>query len=393
MGELPMSIEPFTIAVPDADLADLRKRLQNTRWPAEIGDNSQWAAGTNLAYMRELTDYWLNTYDWREREREMNALPQFKTEIDGVPVHFVHAKGKGPNSMPIIINHGWPWTFWDMRKIIGPLTDPAAYGGDPADSFDVICPSLPGYAFGSPLEVPNYYFTQAGDTYVKLMDQLGYDQFATQGGDIGSALSTMLGHRHPDRVIGVHIHLLIPLRGNNPAPEDFTEEELAGGAKMLEYYNTGSGYMHIQRTKPQTIAYAMNDSPVGLAAWLVEKRRDWADTGGAIESVWTKDELLDNVMLYWQTQTFLSAAHYYYGPGKTGMAGDFINDDLPMVTVPTGVMQFKGDVWNMPRKWAERLYNIQSWKVEEKGGHFAPAEKPDVLVQDLRDFFRQYRQN
>lgn len=396
-----MSIEPFEIAIPESDLEDLRERLAKTRWPGEIGDNSQWQAGTNLAYMRELTDYWLGSYDWRAREREMNALSQFKTEIDGVPVHFVHAKGKGPNPIPIIINHGWPWTFWDMRKIIGPLSDPEAYGGNAADSFDVICPSLPGYAFGSPLETPNYYFTQAGDTYVKLMDRLGYGKFATQGGDIGSAVSAMLGHRHADRVLGVHLHLLIPLQGNNPDPEDFTEDEMAGGAKMIEYHNTGSGYMHIQRTKPQTISYAMNDSPVGLAAWLIEKRRDWADTGGDIESVWTKDELLDNVMLYWLTQTYLSAAHYYYGPGKTGMEGygpsktsmegDFINDNMPLVPVPTAVMQFKGDVWNLPRKWAERTYNIQRWNVEEKGGHFAPAEKPDAIIGDLREFFRQFR--
>lgn len=387
-----MPVKPFEIAIPQADLDDLRERLSRTRWPVEIGDNSQWQAGTNLAYMRELTDYWLNQYDWRAREREMNALPQFRTTIDGVPIHFVHAKGKGPNPLPLVINHGWPWTFWDMRKIIGPLSDPAAHGGDPADAFDVICPSLPGYAFSSPLTVPDFYFTQAGDLYVKLMDELGYDKFGTQGGDIGSALSTMLGHRHPDRVLGVHLHLLIPLGGNNPQPDDFTEAEAAGGAKLMQYHQDGSGYMHIQRTRPQTIAYAMNDSPVGQAAWMVEKRRAWADTGGDIESVWSKDELIDNAMLYWLTQTYLSSASYYSGPGHTGMKGDFLNDQLPLVSVPTGVMQFEGDVWTLPRKWAERMYNIASWKVEKHGGHFAPAERPDLLVGDLRQFFRQFRQ-
>ena len=387
-----MSIQPFEIAIPEEALTDLRERLERTRWPVEIGDNSQWQMGTNLGYLRELVAYWQTSYDWRAREREMNTLPQFRTEIDGVPIHFVHARGKGPNPVPLIINHGWPWTWWDMRKIIGPLSDPAAYGGDPADSFDVICPSLPGYGFSSPLTTPGIHFTQAGDLYVKLMDRLGYDKFGTQGGDIGAAVSTMLGHRHADRVLGVHVHLLIPLGGQQPAPEDFEEHELAGGAKMMDYYNTGSGYMNIQRTKPQTISYAMHDSPVGLAAWLVEKRRDWADTGGEIESVWTKDELLDNVMLYWLTETYLSAALYYYNPGQgAGIAGDFLNDELPLVTVPTGVMQFKGDVWNLPRKWADRVYNVQSWKVEERGGHFAPAEKPDLIVSDLREFFRRFR--
>ena len=180
-----MTIEPFTIAITDAALADLKERLARTRWPAEIGDNSQWQMGTNLGYLRGLVEYWQNSYDWRAREREMNALPQFKTEIDGVPIHFVHAKGKGPNPVPLIINHGWPWTWWDMHKIIGPLSDPVAYGGDPADSFDVICPSLPGYGFSSPLKTPGIHFTQAGDLYVKLMDKLGYDKFGTQGGDIG----------------------------------------------------------------------------------------------------------------------------------------------------------------------------------------------------------------
>ena len=388
---MPMPIKPFEISFSDGALADLRARLENTRWPAEIGDNGDWQAGTNLSYMRELTDYWLNSYDWRARERQMNALPQFKTQIDGVPIHFVHAKGKGPNPVPLIINHGWPWTYWDMRKIIGPLSDPAAYGGNPEDSFDVICPSLPGYGFSSPLETPGVHFTQAGDLYVKLMDALGYEKFGTQGGDIGSAVSTMLGHRHADRVLGVHIHLLIPLGGSNPEPEDFTEEEMAGGARMADYYSDGSGYMHIQRTRPQTISYAMHDSPVGLAAWLVEKRRAWADTGGDIESVWTKDELIDNVMLYWLTETYLSAAMYYYNPGREGAGSDLVNDNSPMVPVPTGVMQFEGDVWTMPRKWAERQYNIQSWKVEKHGGHFAPAEKPELIVEDLREFFRRFR--
>ncbi|MCB2047963.1 MAG: epoxide hydrolase [Novosphingobium sp.] len=386
-----MTIKPFEIAIPDAALTDLRERLERTRWPAEIGDNSNWQQGANLAYMRELTNYWLNTYDWRGREAEMNKLPQFMADIDGVPIHFVHAKGKGPNPMPLIINHGWPWTFWDMRRIIGPLSDPAAYGGDPEDSFDVVCPSIPGFAFSSPLTT-DLRLNRVGDYYVKLMDELGYDKFGTQGGDMGSAISTLLGYTHPDRLTGVHLHLLIPFLGGNPQPEDFEEHEFAGGAKMADYYATGSGYMQIQRTKPMTIAYAMTDSPVGQAAWMVEKRRDWGDTGGDIESVWSKDELIDNVMLYWLTETYLSSArHYFSPPGDESIALGKVPDKTPIIDVPTAVQQFKGDVWNLPRKWADRVYNVQSWKVEEKGGHFAPAEVPDTIVGDLREFFRRFR--
>lgn len=372
-------------------MQDLRDRLERTRWPNEIGDNKAWQAGTNLAYMRELVDYWLNTYDWRTQESAMNAFPQFRTAIVGIPVHFIYAKGTGPSPMPLIINHGWPWTFWDMRKVIAPLADPGAHGGDPSDAFDVIVPSLPGFGFSSPLEVPGIFHTPVADLWVKLMDRLGYNRFASQGGDIGAFVSVMLGHRHPDRLIGVHLQHLVPTRPPFAAPEDYTPEEEAARLLRERFMANGTGYMHIQRTRPQTISYAMHDSPAGLAAWLIEKRRDWADTGGDIESVFNKDDLLTTVCIYWFTETYLSAAHYYHAPAKAGLQGSFIHDRTRVVDVPVAGLQFGKDIIYHPRKWAERVFNIQRWNVEPGGGHFGPAEKPEIFIRDVREFFRTLR--
>ncbi len=385
------AIQPFRIDIPQAALDDVQDRLRRTRWPQEIGDNVDWQAGTSLAYMRELTEYWLGEYDWRAQERAMNAFPQFKTVIDDVPIHFIHVKGKGPSPMPLIINHGWPWTFWDMRKIIGPLTDPAAHGGDPADAFEVIAPSLPGFAFSSPLEVPGIYFTPTADLWAKLMTLLGHERFATQGGDIGAFVSAMLGHKYADRMIGVHLHLLMALKAPYPTPEDFAPEEADWGKKFAAFFADGSAYMQIQRTRPQTISFAMNDSPVGLAAWLIDKRRAWSDCGGDVESVFSKDDLITTAMLYWLTETYESSARHYYEARPENFIPAHVHDRTPVVEAPTGVLQFKGDVWLQPRKWAERYYNLKRWNVAEKGGHFAPMEAPGMLVEDIREFFRPLR--
>jgi pimeloyl-ACP methyl ester carboxylesterase len=381
------AVAPFRVEIPQADLDEVRDRLKRTRWPSEPFVNDDWQAGANLAYMRELVDYWLSHYDWRAHERAMNAFPQFKTEIDGVPIHFIHQRGKGPNPMPLVINHGWPWTFWDMRKIIGPLSDPAAHGGDPADAFDVVAPSLPGFAFSSPVgKEPANFFTTA-DLWVKLMARLGYERFATQGGDIGAMVSSQLGHKYADRIIGAHLHLLLPTKAPRPEPADFTPEEAAFGQRTAQFMQDGSGYMHIQRTRPQTISYAMHDSPVGLAAWLVEKRRAWGDTRDGLETVFSKDDLITTAMLYWLTETYVSSAKHYYDSRFT----DHVHDRVPVVEAPTGVLQFKGDVILQPRKWAERYFNLKRWNVAERGGHFAPMETPQVLVDDIRAFFRTLR--
>lgn len=383
------AIRPFRIAVPDADLDDLRGRLRRTRWPHEIGDNADWQAGTNLAYMRALTTYWLDAYDWRAQEAAMNALPQFRTTIDGVPVHLIHVRGKGPAPMPLIINHGWPWTFWDMRKIIGPLSDPAAHGGDPADSFDVVAPSLPGFAFSSPLTTEGMFFNSVADIWVGLMARLGYERFATQGGDIGAFVSARLGHKYADRLIGLHLHLAGPTMPPYPAPEDYAPDEREWGAKFASFMAQGSGYMQIQRTRPQTIAFAMHDSPVGLAAWMIDKRRAWSDCSGDVETVFSKDDLITSAMLYWLTETYASSARHYYEAKPERMAP--CHDRQPPVEAPTALLQFKGDVWLQPRGWAERYYNLRRWTLAERGGHFAPMEAPEVLVDDIRAFFREFR--
>lgn len=382
-------IHPFQVAISDADLADVQDRLRRTRWPQEIGNNAEWQAGTSLAYMRELTDYWQNAYDWRSQETAMNAFPQFRTTIDDVPIHFIHIKGKGPKPMPLVINHGWPWTFWDMRKIIGPLSDPAAYGGDPADAFDVVAPSLPGFAFSSPLKTEGMFFNPAADLWVKLMARLGYARFATQGGDIGAYVSARLGHKYAEKIIGVHLHLAGPTMPPYPTAEDYAPEEQKWGAKFANFMAQGSGYMQIQRTCPQTISYAMHDLPVGLAAWLTEKRRAWSDCGGDIEAVFSKDDLITNAMLYWLTDTYSSSARHYYEAKPERLAPS--HDRQPPVEAPTALLQFKNDVWLQPRKWAERYYNLKRWNVVEHGGHFAPMEVPAVLVEDIRAFFKTLR--
>ena len=384
-------IVPFRIAIPDQALRDLRQRLENARWPQEIGDNSAWQAGTNLAWMRELTAYWLDSYDWRQHEAAMNAWPQFRTVIDGVPIHFMHIRGKGPSPVPLIMTHGWPWTFWDFRKVVGPLSDPAAHGGDPADAFDVIVPSLPGFGFSSPLTKPGVFHANIADLWATLMDRLGYQRFAAQGADIGAFVTAFLGHRHPDRMIGLHLQHLVPLRPPLAGPDDYADEERFAIAKRAEFMANGSGYAAIQRSRPQTIAYAMHDSPVGQAAWLVEKRRDWADTGGDVESVFSKDDLLTTASIYWFTETYLSSAHHYHQPSRKGADPGFLHDRRPLVEVPVAGLQFLGDIIYHPRKWAQSHYNLQKWRVEERGGHFGVAERPEVVVDDLRTFFRDLR--
>ncbi|WP_174291088.1 epoxide hydrolase family protein [Sphingomonas bacterium] len=381
-------IAPFRIEIPDADLVDVRERLARTRWPREIGDNSGWQVGANLAFMRELTGYWLDGYDWRAEERRMNAFPQFRTTIDDVPIHFLHVRGKGPNPTPLILNHGWPWTFWDMRKIIEPLSDPAAFGGDPADAFDIVVPSLPGFGFSAPLDKPGVNFFNTADLWLKLMERLGYHRFGTQGGDFGAMVSAVLGHKFPDRIIGAHLHFIAAFKPPFPEPADFTPQDYAWGLKTQTFMEQGAGYMAVQRTRPQSLAFAMNDSPVGLAAWLVEKRHAWADCREGFETVFSKDDLITSTMIYWLTETFGSSARYYFEAGN----GDGpVHDRLPVVEAPVGVLQFEHDVMPQPRKWAEKYYNLQSWKTMDKGGHFAPIEAPDALVDDVRAFFRTLR--
>ena len=378
--------EPFTINIPDAVLEDLKNRIDLVRWPGEV-PNSDWDYGANLSYIKQLVTYWRTEYDWRAQEAAMNRWSHFKTSIGGQGIHFIHERGKGPNPLPLIISHGWPGSFYEFMNVIGPLTDPAAHGGDPADAFDVVAPSLPGYGFSDPTQERQVNISRMAEWFAVLMkDVLGYERYGAQGGDWGSMISSRLGYACPEHVVGVHLNMI----GVAPHPanrENLSEAEQAFLKSMGKWQREERGYQEIQGTKPQTLGYALNDSPVGLCAWIVEKFRTWSDCDGNPENSYTKEQLLTNVMIYWLTQTFHSASRIYYEerhhPWRLG------KDEK--VSAPTGIAIFPKEIACAPREWAERAYNVQHWTEMPAGGHFAAMEKPELLVEDIRKFFRSLR--
>lgn len=393
----PTEPERFTIHVPDAALADLRERLERFR-PVEDFANDDWTYGFNGDYVAELHAHWLTAYDWREQERRINGRPHFRTTIDGVPVHFIHVRGTGPSPVPLILSGGWPWTFWDFHRVIGPLTDPAAHGGDPADAFDVVVPSLPGFAFSSPLRVPGMNYWVAADVWAKLMtDVLGYDRFAAHGADIGAILTAQLGHKHAERLIGIHVCGALTLSSwhtKRPWAELmaplFERSSAALRDDLLAWERERISHLAVQCIEPQTLAYAMNDSPVGLAAWLLQRRRSWSDCHGNIERVFDKDDLITTTMIYWLTQTFATAARYYVDATRNPWVPS--HGRTPVVEAPTGVSMF---AFNNPPgydpSWIGDYYNLTFRRDHPTGGHFPPIERPDTLVQDLRDMFQPLR--
>ncbi|MGD9891088.1 MAG: epoxide hydrolase family protein [Dehalococcoidia bacterium] len=382
------AVRPFTIQVPESVLDDLRARLRQTRWPGEV-PGTGWTYGTNLAYLRELVQYWLDEYDWRTHEAALNRLPQFLATVDGLQVHFVHVRGNGPNPIPLIISHGWPGSFVEMVEVIGPLADPAAYGGDPADAFDVIVPSLPGYGFSQPASEPGMTPRRIGDLFVKLMtDVLGYPRFAAQGGDWGSVITAAMARNHPDTLIGIHLNMLGARPNTGPGTPPLTEEEQAFLKSAETWRDEETGYQRIQGTRPQTLAYGLTDSPVGLAAWIVEKFRAWSDCKGDLESSFTKDQLLTNIMIYWITGSIGSSVRLYYE--------SFHDTSMRMapgerIEVPAGFAAFPGEPFQAIRPWAERSLNLQHWGTPPRGGHFAAMEEPELFVEDVRTFFRTLR--
>ena len=386
-----MRTEPFTVAIPQDDLDDLQRRLAHARWSPEL-DNDDWRYGTSARYLRELVEHWRSGFDWRAQERAMNQLPQFRTTLDGTPIHFIHRRGQGPAPMPLLLGHGWPWTFWDFQKVIEPLADPARFGGDAGDAFDVVVPSLPGYAFSTPLATTGLNFWRTADLWVTLMAGLGYPRFAAQGGDWGALVAAQLGHKYADRLYGVHLHFLTPLgqfSGRSLEASEFAADEQHLLEINRRFVRDGSGYASIQGTRPQTLAHALDDSPIGLCAWLVEKRRAWSDCGGDVERVFSKDDLLTTVSLYWLTRSFGSSARYYYEAVHHPWRPS--HDRQPVVEAPTGVAIFPRDVVQMPRRWTERYYRVERYTVMPGGGHFAPMERPDLLIEDVRAFFRPLR--
>lgn len=376
------AVRPYTIAVPDRVLTDLRDRLARTRWPSEIPDTG-WDYGANLGYMKDLVQYWRTTFNWREQEKKLNALPQFVTQVDGIDVHFVHQKSSHPNAMPIMLIHGWPGSIIEFAKIIGPLTEPTKHGGTAADAFHVVALSLPGYGFSSKPQARAYSNKRIASMIATLMARLGYTRYAAQGGDWGGIIVRQLGLTDPQHLIGLHSNLCIA--NQPPGPNPF-EGVLDDERKMVEAVRarlaTEQGYSNVQGTKPMTLGFGLNDSPVGLAAWIVEKFHTWSDSNGNVESKFSKDELLTNVTIYWATETGPSSVRLYYenrtDPQLNGR-----------VEVPFACARFPKELFGVvPRKWIEAQYKVEQFTDMPRGGHFAALEEPQLLVDDMRKFFR-----
>jgi pimeloyl-ACP methyl ester carboxylesterase len=383
-----MAIQPFKIDVADSVLEDLRGRLSRTRWPDTL-DNSGWSLGTDLGYMRSLVDYWRDGYDWRRQEAALNKLPQFRASIDGFGVHFVHMRGKGPRPLPLILSHGWPGSFVEMTKIIPMLADPAAHGGSAEDAFDVVVPSLPGYGFSDRPRAPGMNPNGIAALWARLMSLLGYERFGAQGGDWGSAISTALGLDHPERLIGVHLNYIAGRFLLGGTLNDPQQDAIAAAylKELRVWWDEEGGYNHEQGTKPQTLAFGLNDSPVGLAAWIIEKFQTWTDCGGELERAVTRDELLTNVMIYWVTETIHASTRLYHESRARPLRLSPSN----RVAAPTAVALFPREIPMPPRALAERGYNIQRWTVMPQGGHFAALEQPALLAEDIRASFRPLR--
>jgi pimeloyl-ACP methyl ester carboxylesterase len=387
-----MQKEAFRIAVPDSVLDDLSQRLSRAHWPVDFA-NDNWAYGTNRDYLERLVKYWRDGYDWRKHEQQINSFSHYKVTIDDIPVHFIHERGKGPKPIPLILSHGWPWTFWDLHKVIRPLTDPAAFGADPNDSFDVVVPSLPGFCFSTPLIKPGINWWRTADLWVVLMREvLGYGRFAAEGGDWGALVTEQLGHKYPQHLLGIYLSLAIPLdffsRGSF-SDSDYGPDEQAALARTKEAAPHVVSHVAVQTRDPQTLAYGMHDSPVALCAWILERRRNWSDCGGEIERRFSRDELLTHIMLYWVTDCFVTSVRYYYEARNHPWTP--VHTRTPVVEAPTAIGVFPRELLIPPRKWAQQYYNLNRWTTMTAGGHFAPSEEPEQLVADIRAFYRTFR--
>jgi epoxide hydrolase len=377
-------IRPFRIAIPQAAIDDLGERLARTRWPAELA-GSGWEAGVPVDYLKRLAEYWATGYDWRAHETRLNEFPQFTTVIDGQTVHFLHVRSAEPAALPLIITHGWPGSVAEFVNIIGPLTDPASHGGDSADAFHVVAPSLPGFGFSTPLAGPGWNTSRVAQAWAELMQRLGYDRYGAQGGDTGSVVSPELGRIDPEHVIGVHVNNLGTFPSGDPSElADLTDEDQARLTFLETWGRDMSGYAIIQSTRPQTVSYALTDSPAGQLAWIIEKFKEWTDPAASLpEDAVDRDLILTDVSVYWLTGTAGSAARIYYeGARSWGQAA-------PKSPVPTAVAVFPGDTTLRPL--AERDHNVVHWAEFSRGGHFAAMEAPDLLVGDVRGFFRRFR--
>jgi len=375
-------VTPFKVQVSDELLKDLRERLDRTRFPGDVTD-SGWEYGTNLAYLKDLVEYWRMRYDWRVHEAEINRFAQYRAEIDGLGIHFIHEPGRGPNPKPLLLTHGWPGSIYEFMRIIPMLTDPAAHGGDPSESFTVIAPSLPGYGFSDHPRTRAINIQAIAEMFHHLMTEtLGFKRYCAQGGDWGSAVTSRLGEVHGDSLYGIHLNLLF-VGGRRDHSAELTNEEKVFLADMDHFRREETGYQSIQGTKPQTLAYGLNDSPAGLAAWIIEKFRTWSDCNGDVERRFSRDQLLTNVMIYWVSQSINSACRLYY----ESRHHPWRPDNTKRIETPTGAAIFPRELLKPPRAWAERAFNIRRWTVMPAGGHFAAMEEPKLLADDIRAFF------
>lgn len=378
---------PFRIDVPDSVLVDLRERLARTRFPDEF-DNAHWEYGTNGGYLRQLCEYWRTGYNWRAHEVELNAVPHFTATIDGRRLHFMHQRSTEAEALPLIITHGWPGSVYEFMKIIGPLTNPTAHGGDARDAFHVVCPSIPGYGWSEAPSRPGFDVEAGGRVNAELMDALGYRRYGVQGGDWGAVISTWNAVHRPDAVCGVHLNMMLGRRPEGTKEtEKLSETEQRWLERTRKFSRDETGYQRIQGTKPQTLGYGLNDSPAGLAAWIVEKFRTWSDCDRDVEKRFTKDELLTNIMIYWTTGTITSSVRLYCETARSGNFGPA----RTRVETPTAFAIFPKELALLPRAWVEPYYNVARWTEMPRGGHFAAMEEPELLVEDMREFFRDLR--
>jgi pimeloyl-ACP methyl ester carboxylesterase len=390
-----VTIRPFEIHVPDEDLADLRRRIAATRWPGQelVADRSQ---GVQLATIQALARYWTTDYDWRACEAKLNALPQFTTQIDGEDIHFIHVRSRRDNALPLIITHGWPGSVLELLEVIGPLTDPAAHGGRAEDAFDLVLPSLPGYGLSAEPTELGWDPGRIARAWAKLMSGLGYRRYVAQGGDQGAAVTDAMGRQAPGGLAGIHLNFLREALGNASGLPADSEEERAALAAINTFQASGSGYFLEQATRPQTIGYALLDSPVALAAWMLDHDTDSyekisrAFTGGPASGGLTRDHVLDNITLYWLTGTGASAARSYWEGGQaTARAA---GQARPQMKLPVGFTAFPGEIFRAPRTWVEKLYpHVIYFHEADRGGHFAAWEEPQLFSEEIRAGFRPHR--
>ncbi len=375
-------IDPFEIRIPDSDLEDLRQRLARTRWPdAETVDD--WSQGIPLAYLKEVCEYWGEKYDWRAREQRLNRFPQFRTEIDGLGIHFVHVRSPEPNALPLVMTHGWPGSIVEFQKVIEPLTNPTAFGGSAEDAFHVVCPSLPGYGFSDKPTRTGWGVEKIADTWAELMSRLGYERYVAQGGDWGAMVTTCVGAQDPEHCLGIHLNMAIA-PPTEESMSDLTELEQRALAGMAHYQEKDSGYSKQQSTRPQSLGYGLVDSPAGQAGWILEKFWSWMDCQGHPENVLSRDELLDNVMLYWLPAAGASSARLYWE--------SFGSPPLMDVRVPVAVSVFPKEIFQASKRWCEARYDrLVYYNTLEKGGHFAAFEQPETFVEEVRQGLRPMR--